>query len=142
MNKVILIGNLGKDPKIIFDKNGDKLAKFSVATTDTWINKQTGETGKNTEWHEITFFGSTAGVVEKYLFKGSKVCVEGRIKTSTWADKGTQRVTKGIIGEKLEMLGENKNEPRVETKSTIHCIPPPSYGFSDLSEIAEDDVPF
>ena len=141
MNKVIIIGNLGKDPKIIFDKNGNKIGKFSVATTGTWTNKQTGEIEKDIEWHEVTFFGATAGVVEKYLFKGSKVCVEGRIKTSAWNEKGLKRMTKGIVGEKLEMLGGSKNEQRVEAKTnSSHSTAAPS-GFSDLSGI-DSDVPF
>ena len=83
MNKAILIGSLGRDPEIS-NKNGMTVAKFSMATSEKWKDKNTGKVQEHTEWHRITAFGRLAEICEKYLSKGRQVCIEGRIQTSLW----------------------------------------------------------
>lgn len=110
VNKVILIGNLGKDPEIKSFQNGGKIANFSIATSESWKDKQTGEKKDRTEWHNIVINGDgLIGVVERYLKKGSKVYVEGQLRTRKWQDKdGNDRYTTEVsiagLGGKLVML--------------------------------------
>ena len=106
VNKVILVGNLGRDPEVRYSPDGSAIANFSVATTDTWKDKATGEKKENTEWHRIVFFGKTAEVVAQYLKKGSAVYVEGALRTRKWTDKeGQERYTTEIVGDRMQMLG-------------------------------------
>lgn len=87
INRVIIVGNLGQDPEIRRTQSGDPIANMSVATSETWRDKSSGERREKTEWHKIVVFGKTAEVVEKYLHKGSKVGVEGQLQTRKWQDK-------------------------------------------------------
>ncbi len=90
VNKVILIGNLGRDPEIRTMQSGDKVANLSVATSETWNDRQTGERRERTEWHRVVIFGRVAEVAEQYLRKGSKVYVEGSLQTRKWQDQSGQ----------------------------------------------------
>ena len=111
MNKVIIVGNLGKNPDVKVTQTGGTIARISVATERVWADKRTGEKKKDTQWHNVSFFGATATIVEKYLKKGSKVCVEGYLKTDKWVDKaGMNRSGILIVGERLEMLGSRMTE--------------------------------
>ncbi len=106
VNKVILVGNLGRDPEVRYSPDGSAIANFSVATTDTWKDKTTGERKENTEWHRIVFFGKTAEIVAQYLKKGSSVYVEGALRTRKWTDKeGQEKYTTEIVGDRMQMLG-------------------------------------
>jgi single-strand DNA-binding protein len=106
VNKVILVGNLGRDPEVRYSPDGGAIANFSVATTDTWKDKATGEKKENTEWHRIVFFGKTAEIVAQYLKKGSAVYVEGALRTRKWTDKeGQERYTTEVVGDRMQMLG-------------------------------------
>ena len=106
VNKVILVGNLGRDPEVRYSPDGGAIAHFSVATTDTWKDKATGEKKENTEWHRIVFFGKTAEIVAQYLKKGSAVYVEGALRTRKWTDKeGQERYTTEVVGDRMQMLG-------------------------------------
>lgn len=110
VNKAILIGNLGKDPEIRATQSGGKIANFSIATSENWKNKQTGEREERTEWHRIVAFGTLAEVIEKYVTKGMKVYVEGKITTRKWEDKdGTERYTTEIQAETMTMLSSKDN---------------------------------
>lgn len=102
-NKVNLIGNLGKDPEIVNLDSGVKIAKFSLVTSETYKNKQ-GERVSETEWHNIVIFGKLAEIVEKYVSKGSKVDVEGKIKTRSWEKDGEKKYATDIIVNELVML--------------------------------------
>ena len=110
MNKAILIGNLGKDPEIRNTEQGTTIAKFSMATSDKRKNKKSGELQKYTEWHRITAFGRLAEICGEYLSKGKKVCIEGRIQTSSWEKDGIKRYTTEIIASNMEMLGGKRSE--------------------------------
>jgi len=106
MNKVILIGNLGKDPEISFiESSGVAIAKFSLATSEKWKDKKTGEMQKRTEWHNITAFGRLAEICEEYLSKGKQVCIEGKIQKSSWEKDGSKRYNTEIIASTMKMLG-------------------------------------
>jgi len=105
LNKVLLIGNLGKDPEIRMTQGGNKSANFSIATSESWTSKQTGQRETKTEWHNVVFWGNVAEVAEKYLKKGSKVYIEGKLQTRKWQDKsGTDRWTTEVLGSQLVML--------------------------------------
>ena len=105
VNKVILIGNLGRDPEVRYMPSGDAVANFSVATTEKWKDKS-GEMQEQTEWHRVSFFGRQAEICGEYLRKGSSVYIEGRLQTRKWTDKdGNERTTTEIRGDRMQMLG-------------------------------------
>lgn len=116
VNKVILVGNLGKDPEVRYLDNGVAVANFSLATTENYKNKE-GERVSQTEWHNIVLWRGLAEVAEKWLKKGSSVYVEGKIRTRKWEDKeGNTRYSTEILGDNMTMLGgkptsENPTEP-------------------------------
>lgn len=107
VNKVILVGNMGRDPEVRYMPSGDAIATLSIATTDTFNNRQTGQREELTEWHRVVFFGKTAEVAAQYLKKGSQVYVEGSIRTRKWQDKetGQDRYSTEIRGDRMQMLG-------------------------------------
>ncbi|PWT76836.1 MAG: single-stranded DNA-binding protein [Proteobacteria bacterium] len=105
VNKVILIGNLGRDPEVRYMPSGDAVATLSVATTEKWKDKS-GEQQEQTEWHRVSFFGRQAEICGEYLRKGSQIYVEGRLQTRKWTDKdGNERYTTEIRGDRMQMLG-------------------------------------
>ncbi|NDU86533.1 MAG: single-stranded DNA-binding protein [Ferrovum sp.] len=106
VNKVILVGNLGRDPEVRYMPDGAAIANVSLATTDTWKDKS-GAKQEKTEWHRISFFGKTAEIVGQYLKKGSQIYVEGRLQTRKWQDKetGQDRYTTEIVADRMQMLG-------------------------------------
>lgn len=106
VNKVIIIGNLGKDPEIRYMPSGDAVANITVATTDKWKDKQSGETKENTEWHRISFFGRLAEVVGQYMKKGSTIYVEGSLRTRKWEGQdGETHYSTEIRADSMQMLG-------------------------------------
>jgi len=145
INKVILIGNLGKDPEIRYMPNGDAVTNITLATTETWKDK-TGEKQEKTEWHRITFYRKLAEIVGEYLKKGRSVYVEGRLETRKWTDKaGVDRYTTEVIASDMKMLGskpgssfevESKNDNTPTSKDTP--TNKNSGGFGDM----DDDIPF
>jgi single-strand DNA-binding protein len=136
MNKVILIGNLGRDPEITHTETGTTIAKFSMATSEKWKDKKSSEVLKHTEWHRITAFGKLAEICGEYLFKGKQVCIEGRIQTSSWEKDGNKRYSTEIIASKMEMLGGKQSMDPSETS-----IGNENSGQTNLST-GEDETPF
>ncbi|MDR0703080.1 MAG: single-stranded DNA-binding protein [Azoarcus sp.] len=111
VNKVILIGNLGRDPETRYMPDGTAIANVNLATTETWKDKASGERRENTEWHRVVFFGRIAEIVAQYLKKGSQVYVEGRLQTRKWQDKdGNERYTTEIRADEMKMLGRREGE--------------------------------
>ena len=105
INKVILIGNLGQDPDVRYMPNGNAVANVTLATSDSWKDKNTGETQERTEWHRVVFFRRLGEIVGEYCKKGSKIYVEGRLQTRKWQDKnGQDRYTTEIIADQMQML--------------------------------------
>tara|TARA_Y100001968_G_C19299492_1_gene688331 strand:- start:124 stop:555 length:432 start_codon:yes stop_codon:yes gene_type:complete len=140
VNKVILVGNLGKDPEIRHLDSGVSVANFSLATTESYNNKQ-GERVNQTEWHNIVLWRGLADIAEKYLKKGNSVYVEGKIHTRKWEDKeGNTRYSTDIIADKMTMLGSkpdsnSNNDPNINNQD--------SQNQNDKSETKiEDDLPF
>jgi len=106
VNKAILIGHLGRDPEVRYSPSGAAVANVSIATTEAWKDKQTGEQQERTEWHRVVFFGRLAEIVGEYLKKGSQVYVEGRLQTRKWQDKeGNDRYTTEVVANDMQMLG-------------------------------------
>ena len=148
VNKVILVGNLGRDPETRYLPSGEAVTNISVATTDTWKDKATGEKKEATEWHRVSFFGRLAEIAGEYLKKGSQVYVEGQLRTRKWQDKeGKDRYTTEIRADTLQMLGSRSGsgeprEPMMEPKAggdaKAAAAKKPAGKFDDM----EDDIPF
>lgn len=106
INKVIVVGNLGRDPETKYMPSGDAFTNIAVATTDKWKDKNSGEQKEATEWHRIAFFGKLAEIAGQYLKKGSQVYIEGKLRTRKWQDKdGVEKYTTEIIADTMQMLG-------------------------------------
>ncbi|MES2800766.1 MAG: single-stranded DNA-binding protein [Bacteroidota bacterium] len=117
VNKVILIGNLGKDPEVRYLENGTAVANFSLATSETITDRQTGEKREITDWHDVVVWRGLAEVVEKYVKKGYKVYVEGKLKKRTWQDKeGVTRYTTEVLADELTILARPEGSERSESK--------------------------
>tara|TARA_R110000822_G_scaffold38988_2_gene107530 strand:+ start:1031 stop:1480 length:450 start_codon:yes stop_codon:yes gene_type:complete len=146
VNKVILIGHLGKDPEVRNFPNGGQVASFSVATSETWKDKQSGERKEKTEWHNVSIFtDGLVKVAEQYLKKGSKVYIEGKIQTRKWQDKdGNDRYTTEVVlhgfGSTLVML-DGKPEGGASRDEDNYKRPPASTGTNTRADI-DDDIPF
>ncbi len=136
VNKVILIGNLGQDPEVRYLPNGNAVANCTVATSESWKDKNTGETQEKTEWHRVVFFRRLAEIVAEYLKKGSKVYIEGKLQTRKWDDKaGVTHYSTEIIADQMQMLGEKGQGGGQQQKPRPAPAPAADQGF-------DDDVPF
>ena len=144
VNKVILIGNLGKDPEVRHLENGAVVANFSIATSENYKDRKTGEKVSQTEWHNIVAWRGLAEIAEKYLKKGAKVYIEGKLKTRTWQDKdGNNRYSTEVITDNLTMLGstvESMASSNQEKSTENESKPSPEKEFSSPDE--NDDLPF
>ncbi len=143
INKVILVGNVGKDPEVKYLESGTAVARFSLATNENYKNKS-GEKVTNTEWHNIEVWRGTAEFVDKYVKKGTQLYVEGKIRTENWEDKeGNKRYTTKILVDNLQLLG--KKDDSVESTSNATTTPTieTTEENSESSEQKEaDDLPF
>lgn len=112
VNKVILVGNLGRDPEVRYSPDGAAICNISLATTSTWKDRATGERREETEWHRVVFYNRLAEIAGEYLRKGRSIYVEGRIKTRKWQDKdtGQDRYSTEVIGDQMQMLGGRGDE--------------------------------
>ncbi len=128
VNKVILVGTLGRDPEVRSMQSGDKVANLSVATSERWRDKSSGEQREKTEWHRVIIWGKTAEVAEKYLSKGSKVYLEGQLETRKWQDQsGADRYSTEIVlrpyrGELVLLDSKPREEPKPQAVSTRDMI--------------------
>ena len=150
VNKVILIGNLGGDPEVRYLPGGGPVATVNIATSESWKDKQTGQTQERTEWHRVVFFNRLAEISGEYLRKGSKIYVEGSIRTRKWQDKnGVERYTTEIMGNSLQMLdskggGNNNQAPAPDFDANSYSGPASSNAASEPAAFSEfdDDIPF
>jgi len=142
VNKVILIGNMGKDPEVRYMPSGGAVASATLATSESWKDKQTGEKKEHTEWHNLTFFGRLAEIAGEYLKKGAKVYVEGSIRTEKWQDKeGKDRYTTKIIVNDMQMLdgrGSGTGQAREASAGYSQKEQPAVETAGDF----DDDIPF
>ncbi|MEH6493961.1 single-stranded DNA-binding protein [Halopseudomonas sp.] len=158
VNKVILIGNVGGDPEVRYMPNGNAVANVTLATTDSWKDKQTGQQQERTEWHRVVFFGRIAEVVGEYARKGSKLYVEGRLQTREWEKDGVKRYTTEVVvdmGGQMQLLdgrpsgGEQNMAPRQQQPSrpapqqqpAAQPQQAPQQSAPDYDSF-DDDIPF
>ena len=140
VNKVILLGNLGKDPEIRQLPSGQNVASFSLATTENYTSK-TGERVKQTEWHRISAFGKLADIAGKYLHKGKQVYLEGKLRTRQWEDNNNQKhSTTEIIASTIQLLGQSSSGGSSQDDFPESMSEPPAN--ADPSGAPDDDVPF
>ena len=138
VNKVILVGNLGRDPEVRYTPGGSAVANFTLATTDRW-NDPSGEKKERTEWHRIVVWGKQAEIAGEYLRKGRQVYVEGSLQTREWTDRdGNKRYTTEVRAQRFQMLGGRPGEERqpVVARGPMEEVAEPEAGFG------EDDIPF
>lgn len=141
INKVIIVGNLGNDPEIRTMPNGEQVANITVATLESWTDKNTGEKKTQTEWHRIVLYRRLAEIAGQYLTKGSQVYIEGRLKTRKWQDSnGQDRYTTEIQGDNLQMLGGRQDEPKQAKASKAK--PNPLSAMAEQGDSFDDNIPF
>jgi len=138
LNKVMLIGNLGKDPEMRFATSGTAVAKFSIATSERSKDKVSGDWVEKTEWHNIVLFGRQAELAGEFLSKGKTVYIEGRLQTQKYEKDGIMRYSTEIVGDKIEFLSPKGEKSGGETSSA----PKTSGGSYDEPRMMEDDIPF
>ena len=147
LNKVILIGNLGRDPELRYMPNGDAVCNFSIATSESWNDRNSGQRQERTEWHNITLYRRLAEVAGQYLKKGSQVYIEGKIQSRKYTDKqGVERTAYDIIGNEMKMLGGRNDNPHPapSTQSSAPPAPPRAQGTQPAAPVndIDDDIPF
>ncbi len=149
LNKVMLIGHLGRDPEVRYTSAGDAVANLALATSETWKDKN-GEKQERTEWHRVSMFGRQAEIAGEYLKKGSSVYIEGRLQTRKWNDKdGNERYTTEIIADRMQMLGSSGgnggSEPARQARPQEqggYRSSAPSKKPENHADSFEDDIPF
>ena len=142
INKVILVGNLGKDPEVRYLEGGTAVANFSIATSETFKDRNSGERKTNTEWHNVVLWRGLAEIAEKYLKKGMQVYIEGKLRTRQWQDKdGNNRYTTEIVGDNLQMLGR-KDENNANSTATPPQTPSTPNPPIENTTNEVDDLPF
>lgn len=143
VNKVILVGNLGKDPEVRYMPSGNAVANVTLATTDSWKDKQSGEKQERTEWHNIVFYSRLAEIVGEYLKKGSQVYVEGSLRTRKWQDKnGNDRYTTEVIANEMQMLGSRSGSADYSSAAASAPAPAKATATAGGSDDFDDDIPF
>jgi len=148
INKVILVGNLGKDPDIRYTASGAAIANITIATTESWRDKQSGEKQEKTEWHRVVFFSRLAEIVGEYLRKGSQIYVEGRLQTRKWQDQsGQDRYTTEIVANEMQMLGGRGDGGGQAPQAGFRDKPAaakaaPSQTPRAEEDFQDDDIPF
>ncbi|MFZ2314796.1 MAG: single-stranded DNA-binding protein [Gammaproteobacteria bacterium] len=149
VNKVILIGNLGKDPEMRYTPTGLAIANLTLATSDSWKDKQSGEMQERTEWHRVVMYQRTAEIAGEYLRKGSKIYIEGRLQTRKWQDKNTgqDRYTTEIVADTMQML-DSKGGSGGMNEGGSSSYERPAASSANAPEAApaldsfDDDIPF
>ncbi|WP_419731341.1 single-stranded DNA-binding protein [Pasteurella multocida] len=151
VNKAIIVGNLGNDPEIRTMPNGEAVANISVATSESWIDKNTGERKTQTEWHSIVFYRRQAEICGQYLKKGSKVYVEGRLRTRKWQDQnGQDRYTTEIQGDVLQML-DSRQDSQAQANAQANAQAPQNNAYANAKagkpvqqadSFEDDSIPF
>ena len=139
MNKVILMGNLGKSPETRTLESGVVMCRFPIATSETYKNRKSGEKTSHTEWHNVVLWRGLAEVAEKYLNKGDKILIEGRIRSRSWEDKesGQMRFITEILADQMQMIGSVK-----KSSEDLNKTQKPTASFIEESPIEQEDLPF
>ena len=136
VNKVILVGRLGRDPEVRYTPSGVTVANFTVATSEEWNDRETGEKQERTEWHRIVAWRRLGEICGEYLRKGKQVYIEGKIQTKSWEDRdGKKRYTTEIVAQNMQMLDSMNREMRAEPAG-------PGFPVEEPITVPEDDIPF
>ena len=139
VNKVILVGNLGADPEVKYMPNGNAVANVTLATSESWKDKQSGEQKDKTEWHRVVFFRRLAEIAGEYLKKGSQIYIEGKLQTRKWQDKnGNDRYTTEIIANEMQMLGGRGGGSADFGAASSAAAPAAAAAVDEF----DDDIPF
>jgi single-strand DNA-binding protein len=157
LNKVVIIGHLGRDPEIRHSQQGTAVTNFPIATSEQWIDKNTGEKQEKTEWHRVVAFGKQAETLEKYLNKGSQVYIEGRLQTRTYDKEGQTHYITEIVANNFQFLGGRSDDGTNHTPSQIqqpqanqnirpatpgNTTPPRPPNQNENGGVQDDDIPF
>ena len=143
INKAILIGNLGADPEVRYMPNGNAVTTISLATSEQWKDRETGSLQERTEWHRVVFFNRLAEIAGEFLKKGSKVYVEGSIRTRKWQDKnGQDKYSTEIIGNEMQMLDSRGSSANSEHTPPTHEEAPKNNPTANTEDSFDDDIPF
>ncbi|MGD1960893.1 MAG: single-stranded DNA-binding protein [Fulvivirga sp.] len=147
VNKVIIVGRLGRDPEVRHLESGASVANFSVATSETYKDRNTGEKREQTEWHNVVLWRGLADIAEKYLHKGDMVYIEGKLRTRSWEKDGVTRYTTEIVGDNMNMLSpKGSNEGGMDYQSQSTSAPVTNTVQTPTADIAmddeSDDLPF
>lgn len=144
VNKVILVGNCGKDPETRYMPSGGAVTNISIATSESWKDKQSGETKERTEWHNIVFFNRLAEIVGEYVRKGSQIYVEGALRTRKWQDKsGQDRYTTEVVASEMQMLGSRQGGgDSYAPAQTSNQSSQPQPAAAVVEDGFDDDIPF
>ena len=141
INKVIIVGNLGRDPEVRYTTDNNAIANVSIATTDRYKDKTTGEQKEITEWHRVVFFNRLGEIAAEYLKKGSQVYIEGKLRTRKWTDNnGVEKYSTEIIADQLQMLGGRASEATSATPAP--SAPRQPKPVDELADDLDDDIPF
>lgn len=141
INKVILVGNLGQDPEIKYTAGGAAVTTISIATSDSWKDKDTGEDQERTEWHRVVLWRRLAEITGEYLKKGSKVYIEGQLQTRKWEQDGQTRYTTEIVAKDIQFLDSKGNSESSERSNSDSFKEQSTSDISD-GDIDDDDIPF
>lgn len=142
VNRVIIVGNLGQDPEVLYFPDGTAVCNITVATTDSWKDKTTGEKKEATEWHRVTFTGKLAEIAGQYLKKGRPVYIEGSLRTRKWTDnQGVERYTTEIRADQMQMLGSKDDAQRGSAAPSAPASSTPA-ARPDRNQDYDDDTPF
>ena len=142
VNKVILVGNLGQKPDMKYTQSNTAVANLSLATSESWKDKDSGDLKTKTEWHRVVYFGKLAEVAERYLDKGSKVYVEGKLQTRKWQDQtGNDRYTTEVLGQELTMLDSRGDSSGSSFENNNSGMSEENVN-QDSGEFSEEDIPF
>ncbi|HJL56189.1 MAG: single-stranded DNA-binding protein [Pseudomonadales bacterium] len=147
VNKAIIVGNLGRDPEVRYSANGNAIANVTIATTESWKDRQSGERQEKTEWHRVVFFSRLAEIAGEYLKKGSQVYIEGRLQTRKWEDRdGNERYTTEIVANEMQMLGGrgggDSQGGSPPDYSQAEAAPASGSGSGGQDGDFDDDIPF
>ena len=142
VNKVILVGNLGQKPDMKYTQSNTAVANLSLATSESWKDKDSGDLKTKTEWHRVVYFGKLAEIAEQYLDKGSKVYVEGKLQTRKWQDQaGNDRYTTEVLGQELTMLDSRGDSSASSFENNNSGMSEEDVN-QDNGEFSEEDIPF
>lgn len=139
INKVILVGNLGRDPETRYLPSGGAVTNVSLATSRSWKDRDSGEQKEKTEWHRVVFFNRLGEIAGEYLKRGSKVYVEGELRTREWEKEGQKHFTTEIVANEMQMLDSKGGNSDYENKNNSSVAAPSSLSSSDM---VDDDIPF